>query len=443
MGQHLHAPDQIIEYCGHSQVFLAVLFVASVAQIHVLFNESGNAFTVLHWHIPLSNSEPVGQVQTFEVLVELTPQTQTPLTGKAFVVEHLQTPLTKVEPVGQTQEVLVLVAFTPQTQAQSFMKALVVQQEQLLKFEFGREPIAQQQSPLWRTEPVMHGQVPVYEAGSLIIWELTKPTKVRFKVETVPEPEVNWTKPQFKVEPEVTREQVMFQIEHAPLFSQMKPQVFAPERAPDTVRFLKVEDPSTKETKPQLIDAEVVIEKLEFWIIKLFTQLEIPQNLEIIVEQMKVKVLLLITSFSVRLFAIPQKLEIQLLVSNQKLEPLISTEYSGIVATRNANSQQLEFDSFMLISVSTIVKLVKIQWNKLNGYAFKSNSASILTEKTLWFTCQNRTLSIRVHKFRVLQLSNVNYSVKTSCVFCQKGLQNTKLQQNSNSAIEKTRQVKI
>ncbi|CAL6113357.1 Hypothetical_protein [Hexamita inflata] len=117
----------------------------------------------------------------------------------------------------------------------------------------------------------MHGQVPEYEAGSLMSQEFAKPTKVRFKVETAPEPEVSWTKPQFKVEPEVTREYVIFQILHFPLFSQMKPYVFAPERDPETVKFLKVEDPITKETKPQLVEAEVVMEKLEFWIIKLLT----------------------------------------------------------------------------------------------------------------------------------------------------------------------------
>ncbi|CAL6113359.1 Hypothetical_protein [Hexamita inflata] len=116
--------------------------------MHVLFNESGKEFVVVHLQTPLINVEPVGQVHVLEELVEFVPQTHTPLTGKAFVVEHLQTPLTKVEPVGHTQEVLVLVALTPQTQILSLIKAFVVQQEQLLKFEFGREPAAQQQSPL-------------------------------------------------------------------------------------------------------------------------------------------------------------------------------------------------------------------------------------------------------------------------------------------------------
>ncbi|CAL6077368.1 Hypothetical_protein [Hexamita inflata] len=112
---------------------------------------------------------------------------------------------------------------------------------------------------------------------------------------------------------------VMFQIQHVPLFSQMKPQVFAPELAPETVRFLKEEVSIINETKPHLVTAEVVIEKLEFWIIKLFTQLEIPKNFDMAVVQLQLKELLLITNNSVRLFAIPQKLEIWLFDSNCSL----------------------------------------------------------------------------------------------------------------------------
>ncbi|CAL6070826.1 Hypothetical_protein [Hexamita inflata] len=165
----------------------------------------------------------------------------------------------------------------------------------------------------------MHGQVPEYETGSLINYDLQNPIKVRFKVETIPEPEVSWTKPQFKVEPEVTREQLIFQIQHAPLFSQMKPQVFAPERAPETVRFLKVEAPKINETKPQLVTADVVIEKLEFKTAMLFTWLEMPKNFDMAVVQLQLKELLLITNNSVRLFAIPQKFEIGLFDSNCSL----------------------------------------------------------------------------------------------------------------------------
>ncbi|CAL6026482.1 Hypothetical_protein [Hexamita inflata] len=304
-GWHTQAPEETIEFVGHVQIFEAL--VAQVAQAHapetgkalgvahqqipeiklepvgqiqtllqlVAFiphqhtPETGKALIVEHQQTPFVRIDPVGQTQTFEELVAFVPQTQTPDTGKALVVEHLQIPLTKVEPVGQVQTLLELVALTPQTHTLFTTTAFGVVHEQLL--EIGRDPVAQQQSPDWRLEPVMHGQVPEYDAGSLIIWELAKPTKVMLEVETTPEPVVSWTKPQFKAEPEVTREYVIFQIAHAPLFSQMKPLVFAPERAPETVRFLKVEDPSIRETKPQLVEAEVVIEKLEFCTIKLLT----------------------------------------------------------------------------------------------------------------------------------------------------------------------------
>ncbi|CAL6026480.1 Hypothetical_protein [Hexamita inflata] len=153
---------------------------------------------------------------------------------------------------------------------------------------------------------------------------------------------------------------------------------------------------------------------------------------------MKVKVLLLTVRSSVRLLAIPQKLQIWLLDSNQKLEPLISIEYSGTVATRKAKSQLLEFESFMFISVLTMVTFQKTKKNKLKGWELRSNSESILTEKVLWFTSLKRTLSVLVQRSRVVSPSKMNGVVRTIYVLSQNGLQNTQLQQKSNSAIENT-----
>ncbi|CAL6008790.1 Hypothetical_protein [Hexamita inflata] len=429
---HLQTPEIKLEPVGHVQTLLEL--VAFVP--HLQTPETGKEFGVWHTQTPFVRIDPAGQTQTFEVFVAFVPQTQTPDTGKALVVEHLQIPFTKVEPVGQVQTLLELVALTPQTHTLFTTTAFGVVHEQLL--EIGRDPVAQQQSPDWRLEPVMHGQVPEYDAGSLIIWEFAKPTKVMLEVETTPEPEVSWTKPQFKVGPEVTRKQVMFQIVHAPLFSQMNPQVLAPERDPETVRFLKVEAPRTKETKPQLVAAEVVMEKLEFWIIKLFTQLEIPQNLEIVVLQMNVKVLLFTVRSSVRLLAIPQKLEIGLLDSNWKVEPLISIEYSGTVATRKAKSLLLEFESFMFISVSTMVTFQNTKKNKLKGWELRSNSESILTEKVLQLISLNITFSVLVQRSRICQFSNTKGVESTIEVLSQNGSWNTQLQQKSNSEIENT-----
>ncbi|CAL6010513.1 Hypothetical_protein [Hexamita inflata] len=128
-----------------------------------------------------------------------------------------------------------------------------------------------------------------------------------------------------------------------------------------------------------------------------------PQNLEIVVEQMKVKVLLLTVRSSVRLFAIPQKLEIGLLDSNWKVEPLISIEYSGTVANRKAKSLLLEFESFILISVSIIVTFQNTKKNKLKGQELRSNSESILTEKVLQLISLKRTLSVLEQRSRLFR----------------------------------------
>ncbi|CAL5974110.1 Hypothetical_protein [Hexamita inflata] len=74
------------------------------------------------------------------------------------------------------------------------------------------------------------------------------------------------------------------------------------------------------------------------------------------------------------LFTIQQQLEIGLFDSNSKLEPLISIEYSGMVATKNANSL-FELLSFMFISVSIILTLLNTKKKRLNGLLLQGKFA--------------------------------------------------------------------
>ncbi|CAL6079847.1 Hypothetical_protein [Hexamita inflata] len=211
----------------------------------------------------------------------------------------------------------------------------------------------------------------------------------------------------------------------------MKPKVFAPERVPETVRFLKEEEPRTSWTKPQLEVALVIVEKEEFQTTKLFNWLDIPQNFEIEVIHEQTKELLLIVSNSVKLFAIPQKFEIVSFEVNDKLELRILMLYSGIVATRKAKSLLEMFDNFIVIYVSQIVTFVQTQKNKLKGCLARLNSLSMWIENVVWFTSLKSTLSVLVHKSLDIESSKVKGAERTILVFSWNGLQKTQLQQNS------------
>ncbi|CAL6035123.1 Hypothetical_protein [Hexamita inflata] len=139
---------------------------------------------------------------------------------------------------------------------------------------------------------------------------------------------------------------------------------------------------------------------------------------------------------SVRLLAMPQKLEMESFEAKSKLEPRTVMEYSGTVAARKAKSEPLELERRMFTWVSIMVTFAKTKKNRLKGCLLRSNSASMRIEKALWFTSLKRTLSVLEQRSHVETSSNVKVLSKTSCNFSQNGLQKAQLQQKSNSARE-------